>query len=110
MKAQRKMRERINRIFLMAVVAAVGVISGTSASNAQNTQGAQSREELRDEFHQTYPLAGGGRVSLQNINGAVRVGVWERNEVRVDAVKRAYTRERLDEAQIKVEATNDSVS
>ncbi len=94
----------------MAVVAAVGVISGTSASNAQNTQGAQSREELRDEFHQTYPLAGGGRVSLQNINGAVRVGVWERNEVRVDAVKRAYTRERLDEAQIKVEATNDSVS
>ncbi|HVF28390.1 MAG TPA: DUF4097 family beta strand repeat-containing protein, partial [Pyrinomonadaceae bacterium] len=110
MRVKRKIRESMGRALLIAVVAAVGVISGTGAAGTQNTQGAQSREELRDEFHQTYPLAANGRVSLQNINGAVRVGVWERNEVRVDAVKRAYTRERLDEAQIKVEATNDSVS
>lgn len=107
MRAQRKVGKHINRALLIAAVAVGSFISNTSAANLQ---GAPSREEVRDEFHQTYPLSANGRVSLENINGAVRVTAWERNEVRVDAVKRAYTRERLDEAQIKVEATNDSVS
>lgn len=70
--------------------------------------GAQ-REQLRDEFHQTYPLAASGRVTLHNINGAVHIQGWERNEVRVDAVKRAYTRARLDEARIEVNADADGI-
>lgn len=70
---------------------------------------AQSREELREEFHQTYPLAANGRVSLENINGAVRVAAWDRNEVRVDAVKRAWRQERLAEARIVVNAAPDNI-
>jgi DUF4097 and DUF4098 domain-containing protein YvlB len=35
--------------------------------------------------------------------------VWDQNTVKVDAVKRAYRRERLDEAKIEVTATADSV-
>jgi DUF4097 and DUF4098 domain-containing protein YvlB len=67
---------------------------------------AQTRTEpLTEEFHQTYPLTSGGRVSLSNINGAVKVVAWDRDEVKVDAVKRAYTPERLREARIKVDAT-----
>ncbi|HEX8068621.1 MAG TPA: DUF4097 family beta strand repeat-containing protein [Pyrinomonadaceae bacterium] len=69
----------------------------------------ESREPLREEFHQTYPLAAGGRVALHNINGSVRVQGWERNEVRLDAVKSAYKRERLEEARIEVNAAADSV-
>ena len=30
-------------------------------------------EELREEFHQTYPLSLTGRVSLENINGGVQI-------------------------------------
>jgi DUF4097 and DUF4098 domain-containing protein YvlB len=70
---------------------------------------AQTEQEIREEFHQTYPLAANGRISLENINGFVRINGWDRNEVRVDAVKRAYTRERLQEAQIIVDAGADSV-
>lgn len=62
----------------------------------------QQGEMLREEFHQTYPLAEQGRVSLSNINGAVRITAWDRNEVKVDAVKSAYRRDRLDEAKIVV--------
>lgn len=62
----------------------------------------QQNELLREEFHQTYPLSEQGRVSLSNINGAVRITAWERNEVKVDAVKSAYRRDRLDEAKIVV--------
>lgn len=62
----------------------------------------QQNELLREEFHQTYPLSAQGRVSLNNINGSVRVMAWDRNEVKVDAVKSAYRRDRLDEAKIVV--------
>src|SRR6266550_1022854 len=66
-------------------------------------------DEVREEFHQSYPLSANGRVSIENINGGVRIAVWDQNEVKVDAVKRAYRRERLDEAKIEVNATADSI-
>ena len=69
----------------------------------------QNSQELTEEFHQTYPLNATGRVSIENINGGVRISVWDQNEVKVDAVKRAYTKERLDEAKIDVSSTPDSV-
>jgi DUF4097 and DUF4098 domain-containing protein YvlB len=65
--------------------------------------------ELTEEFHQSYPLSATGRVSIENINGGVRIAVWDQNEVKVDAVKKAYERERLDEAKIEVVNTADSV-
>jgi len=68
-----------------------------------------SGDEVREEFHQSYPLSANGRVSVENLNGGVRIAVWDQNEVKVDAVKRAYRRERLDEAKIEVSATADSI-
>jgi len=65
---------------------------------------------LTEEFHKTYPLSAGGRVELNNINGAVHITGWDRNEVKVDAVKSAYNQERLDEAKIKVDASSSRVS
>jgi DUF4097 and DUF4098 domain-containing protein YvlB len=65
---------------------------------------------LTEEFHQTYALAANGRVELDNINGDVHISSWDRNEVKVDAVKYAGTRERLDEAKIEVNAGKDYVS
>lgn len=69
----------------------------------------QGGEELREEFHQTHPLAPDGRVSVENLNGGVRIKVWDKSEVQVDAVKRAYKRERLNEARIEVNASADSI-
>ena len=69
----------------------------------------QTSQELTEEFHQTYPLSANGRVSIENINGGVRISVWDQNVVKVDAVKRAYKKERLDEAKVDVSSTADSV-
>lgn len=66
-------------------------------------------EELREEFHQTYPLAADGSFGLANINGDVRIVGWDRNEVKIDAVKTASSNERLDELKIEVEATPNKV-
>jgi DUF4097 and DUF4098 domain-containing protein YvlB len=65
--------------------------------------------EEREEFHQTYPLAANGRVSVENLNGAVQIRVWDQDAVQLDAVKRANKRERLAEAKIDVYSTAESI-
>jgi hypothetical protein len=65
--------------------------------------------ELTEPFNQTYPLTPTGRVSISNINGDVHISVWDRNEVKVEAVKTAYKPERLGEVTIDVTNTADSV-
>src|SRR2546421_3785369 len=85
-------------------------LASLALTAADSTRAQSSRPELTEEFHQTYPLNADGRVSLTNINGDVRVAAWDRNEIKVDAVKRAYTQERLREAKINVEAGPSSVN
>jgi hypothetical protein len=70
---------------------------------------SESGEEVREEFHQTYPLAPSGRVSVENLNGGVQIKVWDRAAVQVDAVKRAYKRERLNEAKIDVNSSEENI-
>jgi DUF4097 and DUF4098 domain-containing protein YvlB len=64
------------------------------------------RAEVRDEFHRTFPVSASPHVNVKNVNGSVRVAVWNWNEVKVDAVKRGRTRESLDRAQIIADAVN----
>ena len=77
---------------------------------ALGAHASDHRGALTEEFHQTYALTADGRVELDNINGDVRISSWDRNEVKVDAVKYADTKERLEEAKIEVDARNDSIS
>jgi DUF4097 and DUF4098 domain-containing protein YvlB len=66
-------------------------------------------QEQREEFHQTYPLSATGRVSLENLNGGVQIKVWDSAAVQVDAIKKAYRRERLSEARIEVNSSEDNI-
>ena len=66
--------------------------------------------ELTEELHKTYPIDPDGRVSLKNVNGAVNISGWDRSEVQVDAIKRARTKEALDEATIVIDAASSSIS
>ncbi len=78
--------------------------------------GAARAVERQETYDKTFPLAAGGTVKLANINGAVEVEAWNRDEVRVQAVKkvRAGTASRLDEAmkrlEVQVEASSDRVA
>jgi DUF4097 and DUF4098 domain-containing protein YvlB len=84
-----------------------GAPVGHASVNAGDPQG--NSDEVSEEFHQAYPLGATGRVSIANINGSVRIAVWDQNEVKVDAVKRASSKEALDETKIEVSNTADSV-
>ena len=71
---------------------------------------ASSYGKVTEEFHHTYPISSNGRVELDNLNGDVHIAGWDRNEVKVDAVKYAGSKDQLDDAQIEVHAGNDYVS
>jgi DUF4097 and DUF4098 domain-containing protein YvlB len=89
-----------------------GIFSGTVCALLLAVQAHASEHpgQLTQEFHQSYALTASGTVELENINGAVQITAWDRNEVKVDAVKYAHTRERLDEAKIEVNAARDRIS
>ncbi|HKG61801.1 MAG TPA: DUF4097 family beta strand repeat-containing protein [Pyrinomonadaceae bacterium] len=81
-----------------------------SVSTADSTTAVgETGEELREEFHQTYPLSPTGRISLENINGGVQIKVWDQASVQVDAIKKAYRQNRLNEAKIEVNATQENI-
>jgi DUF4097 and DUF4098 domain-containing protein YvlB len=68
-----------------------------------------AEQPYRESFDQTYPLAAGGRVGVENINGDVTIEVWERAEVRVQAEKSASSQTLLDDLEVEVHARPDSV-
>jgi len=49
--------------------------------------GAATAATLKQPFAQSYPFAAGGTLTLRNVNGAVTLEAWDRNEVRVEAEK-----------------------
>jgi DUF4097 and DUF4098 domain-containing protein YvlB len=70
---------------------------------------ASAHAQVTQDFHRAVPLSANGRVSLDNINGNVEITGWDRNEVQIDAVKKARDQQRLDEARIEINAASDSV-
>lgn len=86
---------RRNVLFAVVLAALVAAVTVTAA--------------VREPFEKVLPLAEGGRVSLENVNGTVRVNGWERAEVRVEAVREADTRQCLDKLSIEVEAVGSAV-
>lgn len=99
-------RHRHSATWLGTILGAIcALLVLTVAAHASDHRGS-----LTEEFHQTYTITPDGRVELDNINGAVHISSWDQNVVKVDAVKYADTKERLDEAKIEVDAGKDYVS
>ena len=94
----------------IAVCSRTLTVSTLALALASGAYAADHRGSLIEEFHQTYPLTPNGRIELDNINGDVHISTWDRNEVKVDAIKSADEKERLDEAKIEVDSGKDSIS
>lgn len=113
----------IKSLMTVALLCAALASNGTGPAEASNrqdlrpvpavpaseTSAEQPAQEVREEFHQTYPLSATGRVILENINGGVQIKVWDRAAVQVDAVKRAHRKDRLAEAKIQVNSTEEYI-
>jgi DUF4097 and DUF4098 domain-containing protein YvlB len=102
---QRQGRKRsmaISQAVVAGAIAAIFLISSAAASAQPG--------KLTEEFHKVYPFSAQGRIEVENLNGAVHISGWDRDEVKVDAVKSAWTKERLDEATIEINADQSALS
>lgn len=61
-------------------------------------------------FRQFYTLGPHGRVAIQNLYGDVSITAWDREDVLVEAIKRAPSRKGLDDAQVIVEPSEGALS
>jgi DUF4097 and DUF4098 domain-containing protein YvlB len=105
------MKLRQGRILAILQAAAICAISAICLGfNTTAAQASDRKGTFTEEFHKVYPLSAQGRFQLDNINGAVHITGWDRDEVKVDAVKSAWSKERLDEARIEVDAGQNNVS
>lgn len=66
-------------------------------------------DRIKEEFHQSYVLATHGSVRLHNVNGDVEIKVWDKQEVKVDAMKYAVDEGQMDQLKIEVDASDNLV-
>ena len=89
--------------------------NGTAVAPAQPTvisepSASAVRQDETERFEQSYPLSAAGRVSVSNVNGSIVAEAWDRNEVKLVAVKTADSKERLADVEIKVDSKPDSIT
>jgi hypothetical protein len=75
-----------------------------------NACGSGDRVVLEEIVEQVYPVEPDTNITVQNRDGAVMVYGSDAKELRVRAVKKAYTRDRLSQITIEVSRTPGAVS
>ena len=68
------------------------------------------QQDETERIEKSFPLNANGRVSVSNVNGSINVIAWDRNEVKLVAVKHADTKEHLADVDIKIDARPDYFS
>src|SRR5215510_12841461 len=60
-------------------------------------------------FHYSYALKPGGRLSLENFNGSVEISGWEKDTIEIEGIQYASTPELRDAIKIDIAASPDTV-
>lgn len=66
--------------------------------------------DVRDEEQFTFELDSGGRFSIENVNGSIKITGGTGSQLLITAYKKADNREALDEIDIIIDARSDRVS
>src|SRR5579884_1603198 len=95
----------LTRIRLAPAIAGV-LLCGTCGAYDWGDWGG---EHYREDFHYSYNLNPGARVSLENANGQVEIATWDRNSIEINGTKYASSKDMLSEIRIEVTPAADSV-
>lgn len=95
------MRKRI------ALVCAAPLLLFLAACDFEDLGG--SSERYPADFHYSYPLKSGGRVTVENFNGSIELTSWDQDNVDISGVKYAGTPELRDAIKIDIVQSGDAV-
>lgn len=95
-------------LVLLAVLAVVFFFLGLNPLEAS----AQGKVKHEEKFAKTESLARDGKVEIRNISGDIEVTTWDRNEVKIDALKtsKASSMDKAKEnaSKVKIEVTREN--
>ncbi len=75
----------------------------TPAVSSALTAGLVSASEQREEFRETYKVASGASLRVENVNGDIVISRWDKDYVEVRAEKKSrFGQEELDKVRIDV--------
>jgi len=66
-------------------------------------------DAFKQDFHSNYPLAEGGRISVESFNGPIEIAAWDQNSVEINGTKHAGFRDALEEIKIDVNSNPNSL-
>ena len=66
--------------------------------------------KVREDFEQAIPFSTGGSFEIQDSNGSIHVKTWDEDTVRIEAEKEAKSQDHLDDIEIVIDGSSDSVS
>ena len=92
------------KLILPAIAAGLVVLAGCEFEDLGGF------ERYHEDFHYSYPLKAGGRLSVDGFNGSVEVSVWDQETVDISGTKYARTQEDTHDLKIEVDHSADSVS
>ena len=68
-----------------------------------------SSERFKADFHYSYDLAPGGRLSIENLNGSIEITGWDRNQVEINGTRYASSESLLQSIKIEIANATDSI-
>ena len=66
--------------------------------------------KVREDFERVIPFSAGGSFEIENSNGSIHIKTWNEGSVRIEAEKEARSQEHLDDIEIDIAGSGDSVS
>lgn len=81
--------------------------SSNLVPSVEEPKAAAAGQDETEKLDRTYPLSADGRISVSNVNGSIVVEAWDKNEVRLEAIKTADSPESLAAVEIKIDSRPD---
>ncbi len=70
---------------------------------------ATAAAAIDEAYAESFAFDADGRLSLDNVNGDVKIHAWDTAEVKIEYVKSARTQEGLERMEIEIDATPDRI-
>jgi len=84
---------------LLLTLAAIPVLFGLEPEKTR----------VQAEYHQSYPMQPGSRLTVNNQNGSIEIAGWDQNTLDISATRYAETQQVLDQLKIDVATAADGV-
>jgi hypothetical protein len=94
-----------SRILTSCLPAAMLLLAGCNIEGLEGLEGLGNSHRFQEDFHYTYNLKPGGRLSIENFNGSIEILGWEKDSVEISGTKYAGTENLLKEIKLDIAAS-----